>query len=79
MLTPARQTGETKMTNSANTTYATDGKCHNANNGTYGHECGKPATWIGIFRSGFRAGFCGDCKAHGDEGIRCIGWEKIIP
>ena len=27
--------------------YATDGKCHNAEPGTYGHECGKPATWIG--------------------------------
>ena len=27
--------------------YATDGKCHNAEPGTYGHECGKPAAWIG--------------------------------
>jgi hypothetical protein len=27
--------------------YATDGKCHNAQPGTYGHECGKPAEWLG--------------------------------
>ena len=28
--------------------YATDGLCHNANRGTYGHECGKPAEWLGM-------------------------------
>ena len=28
-------------------TYATYGKCHNANHGTFGHECGKPAAWVG--------------------------------
>jgi len=31
--------------------YATDGKCHNAEPGTYGHECGKPAAWIGTLRA----------------------------
>lgn len=25
-----------------------DGRCHNTEPGTYGHECGQPATWIGI-------------------------------
>jgi hypothetical protein len=47
--------------------YGTDGKCHNANHGTYGHECGKPATWLGIKASGFQSGFCDHCKEHGDE------------
>lgn len=57
-------------------TYATDGKCHNANAGTYGHECGNPATWIGVSRSGFRCGYCDHCKNHGDEGMRCTSWER---
>jgi hypothetical protein len=51
----------------ATTTYATDGLCHNAEQGTFGHECGKPATWIGTQETGFRSGFCDDCKAHGWE------------
>ena len=37
--------------------YASDGICHNAEPGTYGHECGKPAIWIGITKTGFRSGF----------------------
>ena len=59
-------------------TYATDGKCHNANAGTYGHECGKPATWIGTSRTGFRSGYCTKCKEHGDEGMRCVAWEAKV-
>lgn len=51
------------MTNS----YATDGKCHNSEPGTYGHECGKPAQWIGTDYKGFRCGFCDQCKRHGTE------------
>ncbi len=47
--------------------YATDGKCHNSEPGTFNHECGKPATWIGIRRNGFRSGFCDQCKDHGAE------------
>lgn len=48
--------------------YATDGLCHNAQRGTFGHECGKPATWLGLHPStGFTSGFCNDCKEHGDE------------
>lgn len=54
--------------------YATDGKCHNAEPGTYGHECGKPATWLGVSRSGFVSGFCADCKARGWEARSCIAW-----
>ena len=48
--------------------YATDGKCHNAERGTYGHECGKPATWLGTDqKSGFISGFCDACKTNGYE------------
>ena len=56
--------------------YAADGKCHNANYGTYGHECGKPATWIGQNAKGFRSGFCDHCKEHGDEARRIRQWER---
>jgi hypothetical protein len=55
--------------------YATDGFCHNANRGTYGHECGKPATWLGTKASGFKSGFCSACKADGDEARECVAWE----
>lgn len=54
--------------------YVTDGKCHNANRGTYGHECGKPATWIGYKASGFASGFCSRCKEHGDEARGIVRW-----
>jgi long-chain acyl-CoA synthetase len=35
-------------------TYANDKKCHNAEPGTFNHECGKPAVWIGIKPNGFQ-------------------------
>lgn len=57
--------------------YATDGKCHNSNPGTYGHECGKPATWIGVKPNGFGSGFCDECKAHGYEAKAYTVWEKL--
>lgn len=58
-------------------TYASDGRCHNAQSGTFGHECGKPATWIGTKASGFRSGFCDHCKEHGDERHGFVAWEPI--
>ena len=58
-------------------TYATDGKCHNAQRGTYGHECRKPATWIGTHPSGFQTGFCDACKADGHESVDCVGWTRV--
>jgi hypothetical protein len=57
--------------------YATDGQCHNAQNGTYGHECGKPAQWIGSMASGFKSGFCDECKAHGHEARNVTTWTAI--
>ena len=62
---------------SATNTYATDGKCHNAQPGSFGHECGRPATWIGTKRNGFRSSFCDRCKEHGWEAAGFIHWQKI--
>lgn len=59
--------------------YATDGKCHNAEPGTYGHECGKPATWIGTTGGGFASGYCADCKANGTEARLCVEWKSVDP
>ena len=57
-------------------TYATDGKCHNSQPGTYGHECGKPARWIGTKASGFKSGFYSECKETGYEARPVIAWEQ---
>lgn len=54
--------------------YAHDGLCHNAQRGTYGHECGKPATWIGTSSTGFESGFCDRCREHGDEARDKVAW-----
>lgn len=58
-------------------TYATDGRCHNAEPGTFNHECGKPATWIGTNRNGFRSGYCDDCRYNGYEARRVVEWRRI--
>lgn len=55
--------------------YATDGKCHNAEPGTFNHECGKPALYIGTKENGFRSGFCARCYAWGFEAKACVSWE----
>jgi len=47
--------------------YATDGVCHNAEPGTFGHECGKPAVWLGTKDNGFQSGFCDRCRHEGWE------------
>lgn len=51
-----------------------DGKCHNAEPGTFNHECGKPATWIGIKDDGQECGFCDDCKERGCEHHAYVRW-----
>jgi hypothetical protein len=58
-------------------TSATDGWCHNAEPDTFNHECGKPATFIGIRTDGFMSGFCDACKSCGWEASRYAHWEKI--
>lgn len=60
-------------------TYANDGFCHNAEPGTYGHECRKPALWIGTNRAtGSQSGFCSRCKESGHE-ARGLDWDKRVP
>ena len=59
--------------------YATDGKCHNAQRGSYNHECGKPATWTARKASGFASGFCDWCKVNGDERHGYAEWTRIVP
>lgn len=57
--------------------YANDGRCHNAEPGTYGHECGKPAPWVGTNRNGFSSGYCDRCKESGSEARDCVTWTRV--
>lgn len=56
--------------------YARDGLCHNAEPGTYGHECGKPADWLGQGTSGSWVGYCDDCRQHGYEARNVKAWQR---
>ena len=56
--------------------YANDGKCHNAEPGTHGHECGKPAEWLGITHMGYAFGFCDACKRSGYESRGIRDWSR---
>lgn len=51
--------------------------CHNAEPGTYGHECGKPSEWWATSATGFRSTFCDDCKTRGYEAREFSDWERI--
>lgn len=57
-------------------TYATDGKCDNVEPGTFNHECGRPATWVGTHPNGFKSGYCDDCRAFGYE-ARNVGGNQM--
>ena len=57
--------------------YAIDGLCHNAEPGTYSHECSKPAVWVGTKSIGFASGFCEDCKERGWEARSYERWERL--
>lgn len=57
-------------------------KCTNAEPGTFNHECGRPAQWVGVKTSGFRAAFCDDCRRNGWERhsfawFDPIGWHCV--
>ena len=53
-------------------------RCTNAEPGTFNHECGKPAAWIGRKNADDDgACFCDDCKAHGSEARQHTSWERI--
>lgn len=58
-------------------------RCMNAEPGTFGHECGKSAKWIGTKHSTitkgefFHATFCDECKECGWERHGVIEWRAI--
>ena len=55
-------------------------RCVNAEPGTVGHECGRPAVFVGTKPStGFEACFCAECKAHGHEARAYRDWRGIDP
>ena len=58
--------------------YAIDGVCHAAPYTYYGQECGKPAAWVGVTRSGFGVGYCDECKRLGIEvsATGIVVWHK---
>ena len=58
-------------------TNATDGCCHNAQIGSFNHECGKPATWIGRKENGYECGFCDWCKENGHESPPFKSWRRV--
>ena len=57
--------------------YATDGRCHNAEPGTYVHECRRPAVFIGTAKNGFQSGFCADCRENGWEARQFTCFEPV--
>ena len=57
--------------------YATDGKCHASPAGSYNHECGKPAEFLGTTRNGFQSGYCGECKRRNIETQDVVTWAPI--
>jgi len=67
------------------TLYAADGRCHNAEPGTFGHECGKPAKWLGgkpsLDKPGgiFWSGYCDDCMGNGSEARTAKFWALAVP
>ncbi len=64
-------------------------RCHNAQNGTYGHECGRPATWIKTAVGGpipglglpdpytYDIGYCDECKSSGHERHGALSWRRV--
>lgn len=54
-------------------------KCTNANRGTFNHECGKPAEWIGTHANGHRQRFCDHCRQYGDEARHVTDWTRYTP
>ena len=59
-------------------------KCSFAYPGTYGHECGRPSTWVGRKPSEhtvsgvFFAHRCDECKdARGQDNIGVSQWQRL--
>jgi hypothetical protein len=54
-------------------------KCQNAEPGTYGQECAKPAQWTATNKQGHNAAFCEQCKSTGTEAKRYGNWTEYSP
>ena len=52
-------------------------RCTNAETGSYGHECGEPASFIASKVDETQACFCSACKAHGSEARRYADWQAL--
>ena len=52
-------------------------RCTNAEPGSYGHECGEPAGFIGSRADGGQACFCSACKERGLEARRYSDWQAL--
>ena len=55
-------------------------RCVNAEPGSFGHECGAPAIFIGTcIEGGAQACFCAECKERGHDACGYDGWHRIDP
>lgn len=60
-------------------------KCGNSEPGTFNHECGAPATWVGLKKSEltksgiFYAAFCDMHKERGWDRSGVIEWRPFLP
>ncbi len=58
-------------------------KCTNSEPGTFNHECGRPARWLGVKNSTlepgttYRQAFCDRCKKDGAEARGVLAWTQI--
>jgi hypothetical protein len=54
-------------------------RCQNAEPGTYGHECSKPAQWTATNKQGHTAAFCDQCRQQGSEARTYSQWTPQEP
>ena len=52
-------------------------RCTNTEPGSYGHECGERAGFIGSGADGGQSCFCSACKAQGSEARRYSHWQAM--
>ena len=52
-------------------------RCTNAEPGSYGHECGEPAGFIGSRADEGQACFCSACRERGFEARRYSDWQAL--
>jgi hypothetical protein len=52
-------------------------RCINAEPGTFSHECGRQASWIGAASDGWEYCFCDRHKANGHDARHIVQWRRI--